>query len=482
MAKSLKQQTVSGLFWSIADKVVEQASRFIIGIILARLLLPADFGIIGMVTVFMVVSQSFIDSGFGQALIQKKDAKQIDFSTAFYFNIVIAAIIYLLIYFSADYVAIFMKNEMIGPVLKVISIALVINSFGVIQRAILIKNINFKTQLWIQVASNLTSGGLAIFLAFRGCGVWSLVVKFIAKSSVDALLLWVLNKWRPTWQFCWKAFRHMFAFGGRILVSDIINKLYRNLYYFIIGRYFSAADLGFYSRAEQFEQLPSNILTLTMQRVTYPVLCKVPDEGDNLKLKFRILFRNIAYIVISLMAILAVVAEPLILVLIGERWLPSVDYLQLLCVAGMVVPLSYLNINFLKVKGRTDILLKLEIVKKLLAVPIVIFSMRFGVTGLIYGLISASLIEFSINSYFSGRMMNYRLSVQVMDVIPFVLGAGFIGASTYGLGLLIPANKYAVLIVQSGFGLLMMLLMGYLLKMQSVEMLGHFTKRIFKRS
>ncbi|PKN75818.1 MAG: flippase [Candidatus Cloacimonetes bacterium HGW-Cloacimonetes-2] len=478
MSKSLKQQTVSGLFWSIADKTVEQASRFIIGIILARLLLPADFGIIGMVTVFMVVSQSFIDSGFGQALIQNRDAKQRDFSTAFYFNIAIALIMYSLIYLSADFIATFMKNELVGPVLRVISIALVVNSFGVIQRAILIKNIDFKTQLWIQVASNLFSGGLAILLALKGYGVWSLVCKLIAKSCVDTTLLWVLNRWRPTWEFCWKSFRQMFAFGGRILVSDVINKLYRNLYYFIIGRFFSASDLGFYSRAEQFEQLPSNILTLTLQRVTYPVLCKVTDDGDNLKLKFRLFYRNIAYIVIPLMAILAIVSKPLIEVLIGSKWLPSVQYLRLLCIAGMVVPLSYLNINLLKVKGRTDILLKLEIVKKLLAVPIVIVSMRFGITGLIYGLILASIIEFSLNSYFSGRLIRYHILTQVTDAMPFVFGAVCISLVVYVSGLILPANIYIQLIVKTSLGLIMMAGWGKMLKMQAVDISIHFLQRI----
>lgn len=451
---------------------MEQASRFIIGIILARLLLPEDFGVVGMVTVFIVVSQSFVDSGFGQALIQKRDACQRDYSTAFFFNIVIAVVIFFALLLSSDYIAVFMKNAMIGPVLRVISIAILINSSGVIQRAILIRRIDFKTQTWIQIASNLSSGGLAIFMAVKGFGVWSLVFKFIAKSSVDALLLWLLSKWRPSLEFCWKSFREMFSFGGKILISDIINKLYRNLYYFIIGRYFSAADLGFYTRAEQFEQLPSNILTLTIQRVTYPVLCRVSGDGDYLQVNFRILFRNIAFLVLGLMAILFVVAEPLVLVLIGKQWLPSVEYLRLLSLAGMVVPLSYLNINLLKVKGRTDILLRLEILKKIIAIPIVIFSIQYGVSGLIYGLISASIIEFCINSNSSGRLIGYGLCKQVLDILPFMMIAALIVVISKGVNLLVPDSMYLTLVVPGIIGFLIMGCAGYLLKLQTIEIMS----------
>lgn len=468
------------MIWSMADKLVEQGSRFIIGVILARILLPADFGIIGMVTVFMVVSQSFIDSGFGQALIQKRDPRQTDFSTAFIFNIVIAIAIYILIFATSKYIAGFMRNDMVAPVLKVIAVALVINSLGVIQRAILIKSIDFRTQLWIQITSNLISGAIAIVMAYKGFGVWSLVAKYIAKSFIDTLLLWVLNTWRPRLEFSWASFKQLFSFGGRILVSDVINKLYRNLYYFLIGRYFSASDLGFYTRAEQFEQLPSNILTLTIQRVTYPVLCSVTDIGENLKSKFRMLLRNIAFVVIGLMAILVVISKPLILVLIGARWLPSVKYLQMLCLAGMVVPLSYLNINLLKVKGRTDILLRLEIVKKMIAIPIVLVSLRFGIQGLIVGLICASLIEFCINAFFSGRLISYHLTKQFTDVIPFLIAAALIFTASYSIGIITPQVPLIKLLVQAVTGLALMGAAGVVLRMQVMDVAKILCKKLMK--
>ncbi len=346
---SLKQKTVSGLFWSFIDDFAKLGITFVSGIILARLLTPREYGLIGMTTIFIAISQSFIDSGFRQALIRKGDCTQADYSTVFYFNLFVSFIFYLLLFVFAGTIGQFFKEPKLPAIIRVLGIGLIINALTLVQQTQLIKDINFRLQTRISVISAIISGIIGITMAYTGYGVWSLVATTLSGSFVTMLLLWLWRKWRPSLLFSWASFKEMFAFGSRLLISGLIDTVNRNIYNLIIGKYFSAADLGYYTRAVTFTNLPSQNLTGVVQRVSYPVLTTMQDDPQRLRAAYRKLIQNTMLISFVLMLGMAAVAEPMVITLVGEQWRPSIDYLQLLCFVGMFYPLHAINLNMLQV-------------------------------------------------------------------------------------------------------------------------------------
>jgi len=449
---TLREQTLNGLKWSFVDNFANQGIQFVIGIILARLLVPKDFGLIGMLAIFIAVAISFIDSGFSQALIRQKNSTQVDYSTVFFFNIVVSIFLYVILFFSSDLISAFFREPRLTAIVKVISITLLINSFGLIQRTLLIKNIDFKTQTKISIIASTVSGVIAIAAAFGGYGVWSLVIKTIVQNSTATLLLWIYNKWKPTLTFSITSFKSLFSFGSKLLISGFIDTAYRNLYYLIIGRLFSAADLGFYTRADQFRNIASQNLTSTVQRVTYPVLSTLQDNKQRLKAGFKRTIKSTMFLTLPLMFGLASVAKPLIIFLIGEKWLQSVPYLQLLCFAGIFYPLHALNLNILKVKGRSDLFLRLEVLKKIMIVPLFIIGLQWGIKGLIYALIVQSFFAYFLNSYYSGKMIDYPVKEQVSDILPSFFAASCMGILIYFGSFYLPDISLLKLVIQIFFG------------------------------
>ena len=424
---TLRQKTLSGLKWSFADSFVNQGIQFLVGIILARLLSPSEFGLIGMITVFIAISQTFIDSGFTQALIRKNDCTQKDYSTVFYFNLLVGLVFYIILFFSAGTISNFYKEPQLLLLVRVLGINLLINAAGLIQRTILTKKINFKLQTKISIIASILSGIVAITMAYMGFGVWSLVCKTITQNILITLLLWLWNKWKPLLIFSFISFKEMFSFGSKLLLSGLIDTIYNNVYYLIIGKIFSAKELGYYTRADQFNKLPSSNLSSIIQRVSYPVLSKIQDDIVDLKKAYQKLIKSTMFVTFISMVGMAAMAKPLILTLIGTKWLPAVPYLQLLCFAGMLYPLHALNLNMLSVKGRSDLFLKLEIIKKLLAVPIITIGIFWGIKEMIVGLIINSFIEYFLDSYWSGKLVNYPVKEQVKDILPSFLLALFMG-------------------------------------------------------
>ena len=424
---TLRQKTLSGLKWSFADSFVNQGIQFLVGIILARLLSPSEFGLIGMITVFIAISQTFIDSGFTQALIRKNDCTQKDYSTVFYFNLLVGLVFYIILFFSAGTISNFYNEPQLLLLVRVLGINLLINAAGLIQRTILTKKINFKLQTKISIIASILSGIVAITMAYMGFGVWSLVCKTITQNILITLLLWLWNKWKPLLIFSFISFKEMFSFGSKLLLSGLIDTIYNNVYYLIIGKIFSAKELGYYTRADQFNKLPSSNLSSIIQRVSYPVLSKIQDDIVDLKKAYQKLIKSTMFVTFISMVGMAAMAKPLILTLIGTKWLPAVPYLQLLCFAGMLYPLHALNLNMLSVKGRSDLFLKLEIIKKLLAVPIITIGIFWGIKEMIVGLIINSFIEYFLDSYWSGKLVNYPVKEQVKDILPSFLLALFMG-------------------------------------------------------
>jgi teichuronic acid exporter len=421
---SLKQKAIHGLTWSFIDSFTGQGIQFVIGIVLARLLSPREFGLIGMITIFISISQSFIDSGFQQALIRKKSCTQADYSTVFYFNIAVGLFFYFLLFFSAISISKFYHEPQLQSIIRILGLSLIINSFTIIQITSLTKQINFKLQARISIISAVFSGTLSISLALSGFGVWSLVGLTLSKYFVNSFFLWLWNKWRPLWIFSKESFKDLFSFGSKLLLSGLIDTAYRNIYYLVIGKYFSAVELGYYTRADQFKALPAQNLQGIIGRVSYPILSSIQDDKVQLKQAYKKLIKSTMLITFVLLLGMAAVAKPMILILIGEKWLPCVVYLQMLCFVGMFFPLHALNLNMLQVQGRSDLFLRLEIIKKLLAVPTIIIGVIWGIKILILGMLVVSIVSYYINSYWSGRFIGYSFVEQVKDIFPsFLLGA-----------------------------------------------------------
>lgn len=445
---SLKQKTVSGLLWSFIDSFTNLGIHFVVGIILARILTPQEFGLIGILTVFIAVSQSLISSGFSQALIRKKDPSQQDYSTVFFFNIIVGIICFLTMLLSADSISRFFNEPALKPLIKVLGISVLIISISLIQQTILTKRIDFRLQTKISVTSSLVSGFIAIVMALLGFGVWSLVVKTITMYGITSILLWVLNKWKPSITFSTKSFKELFSFGSKLLISGLIDTIFKNIYYFIIGKYFSARDLGFYSRADQFRSLPSSNLTTVVQRVSFPVLSSIKEDVIKLKESYQKLIKSTMLICFVLMLGMAASAKPMILALIGEKWELSIPYLQLLCLGGMFFPLHALNLNMLQVQGRSDLILRLEVIKKVMVIPVIIVGIKWGLKIMIVGMIFNNIISYYLNSYWSGRLIGYSFMDQVKDIMPSFILAITMSIIVFVLGVIINLPYLLVYIVQ----------------------------------
>jgi len=449
---TLKQKTVNGLLWSFIENFSNQGITFIVGIILARLLTPEEFGLIGMITIFIAISTSVINSGFSQALIRKKDCTDTDYSTVFYFNLLVGVVLFAILFFAAPLIAGFFNEPQLTKLVKVLASVLVIDAFTIIQRTKLTKRIDFKLQTKISVIADIVSGVAGIAMAYTGFGVWSLVARQIIQRALNALLLWVWNRWIPLLVFSKESFKELFSFGSRLLVSGLIDTAYRNIYLLVIGKFFSAAELGYFTRSEQFQKLPSQNINAVIQRVTYPVLSSMQDDKSRLKNNYQKLIRSTMLITFVLMLGMAAVAEPMIITLIGEKWRPSIIYLQMLSFVGMMYPLHALNLNMLKVSGRSDIFLKLEIIKKILAVPTIVIGVIWGIKIMIAGMMVNTLIAYYLNSYWSGRFIGYSFKQQVTDILPSFSLALTMAVAVYLLGLILPFSMLLKLILQIGAG------------------------------
>lgn len=451
---SLTDKTITGIKWSFVDSFANQGMQFIIGIVLARLLSPKEFGLIGIMMVVITISQAFVDSGFSQALIRKNDCREEDYSTVFYFNLLVGVLFYFILFFSAGLIGDFFKEPQLFYLIRVLGIIVIINCIGLIQRTILIKKINFKLQAKISIISTITSGTIGIWMAYTGWGVWSLVWKTLSQNLITTILLWLLNGWKPLLVFSMASFKEMFSFGSRLLTTGLIDALHRNIYNIVIGRFFSVVELGYYSRADEFCNMPSANLYTIINRVTYPALVTVQNDNEKLKKGYKKLIKGTMLISFVFMIGMAVVAEPLILTLIGNKWLPSVPYLQLLCLVGMLWPLHAFNLDVVLIKGRSDLFLQIDVVKRILTIPTIIIGIFFGIKVMIMSMLVNSWLCLFINCYWTGRMIDYPISEQVIDILPSFFVALIMGTGVYITGYFTSFSPMATLIIQIAIGAL----------------------------
>lgn len=449
---SIKEKAVSGLLWSFLEDLARSGILFGCGIILARLLSPREFGLIGMTTGFMALSQAFVESGFNQALIRKQDCTQADYSTVFYFNVLVSLFFYLLLVMASGMIGRFFGEPQLTGILRVLGLGLVVGALGRVQQTQLTKALDFKLLTRISVVSSLLAGLLAIGLAHAGYGVWSLVVMTLTRSTVELILLWLWRRWRPSPTFCWVSFREMFTFGSRLLASSMIGTLNLYTYNLVIGKFFSAAELGQFTQAQTFRNLLSQRLTDVVQRVSYPVLATLQQDPARLRNAFRRVIRSVTLVTSVLLLGLAACSEALVITLVGEQWRPAVAYLQLLCFPGVLYPLHAVNLNLLKVLGRSDQVLRLSLIKASLVVPAVVAGISWGIPAMIVAVFLASLIGYVLTAIWTGRLTGYRAADQIRDILPSVALAALMAAGVYLSGCMLPLASPFKLIAQVGLG------------------------------
>lgn len=445
--ESLRGKTVKGVGWSFIDSFAGQGITFLVGILLARLLTPEEYGLIGIITIFIAVFNSIVDSGFSNALIRKTDAKEIDYSTVFITNMVVSIVLFFVLFFSAPLIADFFNQPQLKSLSQVMASIVVINAFAIIQRTLLVKRIDFKTQTKVSLISSIASGIVGITMAYCGYSVWSLAGQQLSRQLLNTLFLWIYSKWFPKLQFSWNSFKELFGFGWKLLVSGLLDTIWREVYQVVIGKCYSPATLGQYTRSQQFGSIFSSNLNNVVQRVSYPVLSSIQDDKERLKQAYRRVIKVTMLVTFTLMLGLAAISKPMIQVLIGDQWLMAAKLLPIICFQMMLYPLHALNLNMLQVQGRSDLFLRLEIIKKSVAVIPILLGVFIDIYWMLWGSVCTGLFAYYLNSYYSGRFLGYSISSQVKDILPSLGVAMTMAIITYVVSFL-PLSPLILLVLQ----------------------------------
>lgn len=432
MSASLKNKTISGMIWSSLQKFGTMIISFIANIVLARLLTPDDYGCIGMLMIFIALSNTFIDGGFGSALIQKKNPTNEDYSTIFYWNLFLSIVLYIILYFSAPVISNFYNIPLLSSVLRVQGLVLIINALGIIQSNQLRKQLKFKKLATVSLTSALISVIITILLAWQGWGVWSLVAQQLLIAIFNTSLLWILNDWKPLLMFSKKSFKELFNFGGFILLSNLINSFSNNIQGILIGKFFTPATMGLYTQARKLEEVASNSISSVVDQVSYPILAEVQNDKEKLIYTIKKLITSVAFLSFPLMILLIVIAEPLIKLLYSDRWIDAVPYFKILCVAGIAICLQGINYYAVASVGKSKELFKWTIIKRIIGLFFIgIGFVSFKVIGLLWGMVIGSYVIYIINSFLTSKYVGYNLKNQLSDLFPIISISSIAGLITY---------------------------------------------------
>ncbi len=471
MAEGLKQKAISGVIWSGIEVFSVQGVSFLLTIIIARFVLPTDYGLIAMLGIFLSLAQSVVDSGFTQALIQKKNREEIDFSTVFYFNIAVSILLYLIFFIGAPYIAQFYKEPQLEIIMRWMALSLIVIGLSIVQRAKLTINLDFKTQAKASLISVVLGGAVGVFLACNNYGVWAIVAQSLIKSLVESLLLWIYTRWAPSLQFSKESFKALFSFGSKLLVSGLMHQIYLNMYTLVIGYYYSAGNVGFYNRAYSLAQFPSTNITRVIARAVYPIQCQMQDDEQRTASTFLQYLRMSCYLIFPLMIGLAVVSEPLIELVLTQRWLPAAKPLSILCLAYMWYPVMYINNQMLNVRGRSDYYLQAEIIKKIVGVAILVVTIPYGVEVLCWGLLCYNLLDMIIIIYFSQKVFSVRYTQQIKSLLPILTIAIAMGVVCYLPLRYLPDNLFLQLLLSVTVGFITYVGLSYIFKFSEFKYL-----------
>jgi len=449
--ESLKNKTVKGLGWSALDNAAQYGIQFGIGIILARLLSPDDYGLLGLTGIFTVVCTALVSGGFSNALIRKKDATDDDYNTAFICNLGMSLLLYAVTFPCAPLIADFFGREELTPLIRVSSLGLIIGALAMVQQTRLTKRIDFKTQTKITLVSSSVSGIVGIGMALMGFGVWSLVAQQLMSHALRTIQLYIYNRWLPRLRFSKENFHDLFGFGWKLMVTSLLDAVWKELYQVVVGKFYSPATLGQYTRAQHYARLFSRNLTSVMDRVTYPVLSSIQDDKERMTKAYRRIIRTSMFITTITLFSLGAVSEPLIYCMIGPKWHEASTYLPFICISSSLYPLHAINLNMLKVQGRSDLFLGLDIIKRFISLAPLFVGAFVGIMPMLWVNIFVGIIGYYLNSYYSGRLLGYSSWMQLRDIAPSYALAIAIALSVWFLKYL-PLSYWIVLPMQITVG------------------------------
>ena len=481
--QSLKDKTVKGVAWSGLDNVARYVVTFVVSIVLARLLSPDDYGLIGIIAIFTTICTTLIEGGFGDALVRKKNVTDEDYNTAFIANFGMSLFLYAIIFLCSPLIAQFFGREELVSLTRVSSLNLILGALSLVQLKRLVKRIDFKTQTKITVLSSVTSGMIGIVMALCGCGVWSLVTQGLISQGLQTVLLWHYNHWIPQFKFSTTSFKGLFGFGWKVMANDTLDAIWKELYQVVVGKFYSPGTLGQYTRAKGFSQLFSSNLTNIIQRVSFPVLSNIQDEKLRMVEAYRRIIKTTMFITAISMFFLGAISEPLLYCLIGPKWHEAATYLPVICISASLYPLQAINCNMLIVQGRSDLLLGIGIIRKIIAICPLCVGAFIGIMPMLYINIVTVIIGYFLNSFYSGRLVGYSSRMQLKDIAP-----------SYGIALVVfmsvwffkffSISYWFTLPIQIVVGIIVFMVVCRLIDMKEYQevkiLIMPFLKRIFK--
>lgn len=480
MGTKNKNSVISNFAWRFAERCGAQLVTFIVSIVLARILAPEDYGQIALITVFTTIMQVFVDSGLGTALIQKKDADDLDFSSVFYFNFIVCLILYAIMFVLAPFIAGFYNDYSLTPIIRVISLTIVISGVKGIQQAYVSRNMLFKSFFYATLGGTIFSAFLGIGLAYAGCGVWAIVAQQLSNTTIDTLILWLTVKWRPKKMFSLSRLKKLLSFGWKMLASELLEKIYSNIRSLIIGKMYSSADLAYYNQGKQFPYVIVTNINTSIDSVLLPTMASVQDDSRRVKAMTRRAIKTSTYIMAPLMMGLAFCAEPIVRLVLTDKWLPCVPFLRIFCITFMFYPVHTANLNAIKAMGRSDLFLKLEITKKIVGMILLLSTMWFGVMAMAYSLLISSVTSQIINSWPNRKLLNYRYLEQLKDILPAIILAIFMGSCVSLIGLL-HLSTVVTLLIQIPLGAVIYVTTSAIMHLESFEYLVDTIKPLLKR-
>ena len=478
---SLRNTTVKGIGWSFTDSLLGQGITFLVGVVLARLLSPEEYGLLGIMMIFIIISESIVNSGLSNALIRKQDTTERDYNTVFLTNLCLSFVMYGVLYLCAPLISLFFEKPQLTILLRVMGFVVIFNALALVPLTKLTKKVDFKTITYCSFAASVISGIIGISMALTGYGVWALVGQQISRQLIHSFALWIANKWLPKIQFSIQSFKELWNFGWKLLVSSLINTVWNEIYKVVIGKFYTPATLGQYTQAHFYSDIFSRNMSNVIQRVSYPVLSKMQDDKERMKQAYRQIIKVTMFVTFVFMFGLAGCAKSFIYVLIGEQWLPCVGYLQILCFSMALYPLHSINLNMLQVQGRSDLFLKLEIIKKCIAVVPLLLGIFVGIYWMLGGSVITGLIAYYLNAYYSGPYLKYSVWNQVSDLIPSISLSLGMAIVVYLIGLL-PLTYYALLPIQIVTGAIIVFAVCEWIKLDEYTQIKRIVKDIlFKR-
>lgn len=447
MAKNLKNKTLSGLSWTAAESLLSYGVTFLVGLVLARLLSPEEYGLIGIVTIFTTVFSGFVDSGFSSALIRKVDINNEDYNTMFILNLLFSIVLYLLLFFGAPFISLFFERPKLTILVRVLGLLLIFQALSIVQSTNLSKKLDFKTKAKASVIAAVISGIVGIVMAVAGYGVWALVGQQMTRHLLGTIGLWYYNRWMPNFRFSTDSFHYMFGFGWKMMLSRFLNDLWNQLNQVVVGKFYSPASLGQYSRSKEYASLFSANFTRIIQRVSYPVLSEIQNDEKRLISAYRKMIKTTMFVTAILLLSMGAVAEPFIYCLIGPQWHEAATYLPFICIILSTQPIQSINLNMLQVQGRSDIFLYLEIIKKIIAIGPILLGIFVDIYWMLIGGIGSCIISFFLNTYYTGKKLEYTSWMQIKDIVPSYRLAFIIAISVYFFKYL-PISNYIILPIQ----------------------------------